>query len=131
MKKCSSSRETKGQSWNWGYKFCVLIHLRDTTKDQQPKALHKIMFQNAAVTKDTKFYDDESKINHLYKKGQAIYNLIKMFGIIQALASGLLAIIGQLKKMTKIEINRELEPCIPIYMSQILNPLFVSKNGMG
>jgi len=37
-------------------------YISDTTKDQQPKAIHKILFHNADVTRKTRFHDDESKL---------------------------------------------------------------------
>ena len=56
----------------------VFSYISDTTKDQQPKAIHKILFHNTDVTRPLRFHDDKSKIkfNHKYRKGQAIYNLI-------------------------------------------------------
>ena len=59
----------------------VFSYISDTTKDQQPKAIQKILFHNTDVTKQTRFHDDESKIkiNHEYRKGQAIYNLITIW----------------------------------------------------
>ena len=59
----------------------VFSYISDTTKDQQPKSIHKILFHNTDVTRRTRFHDDESKIkiNHEYRKGQAIYNLITIW----------------------------------------------------
>ena len=56
----------------------IFQYVSDTTKELQPKAIHDIIFQNAIIFKNTRFYDDESKISipHAYRKGQAIYNLI-------------------------------------------------------
>ena len=37
-------------------------YISDNTKDQQPKAIQKILFQDAEITRNTRFYDDESKV---------------------------------------------------------------------
>ena len=90
----------------------VFAYISDTTKDLQPKAIRKILFQNAEITRNTRLYDDESKIkiNHEYKKGQAIYNLINVWnnGRSKFRFAGN---IWSLKNMIRDEINNELKPC--------------------
>ena len=90
----------------------VFSYISDTTKDQQPKAIHKILFHNADVTRETRFHDDESKIkiNHEYRKGQAIYNLITIWNN----ANPKLRFASNhwsLKNMLRTEINSEMKPC--------------------
>ena len=90
----------------------VFAYISDTTKDLQPKAIRKILFQNAEITRNTRLYDDESKIkiNHEYKKGQAIYNLINVWnnGRSKFRFAGNM---WSLKNMIRDEINNELKPC--------------------
>ena len=90
----------------------VFSYISDTTRDQQPKAIHKILFHNTDVTRKTRFHDDESKIkiNHEYRKGQAIYNLITIWNN----ANPKLRFAGNhwsLKNMLRTEINSEMKPC--------------------
>ena len=88
------------------------FYISDTTRDQQPKAINKILIHNTDVTRRTRFHDDESKIkiNHEYRKGQAIYNLIATWNN----ANPKLRFAGNhwsLKNMLRSEINNDLKPC--------------------
>ena len=90
----------------------VFQYVSDTTKELQPKAIHDIIFQNAVIFKNTRFYDDESKIRipHAYRKGQAIYNLLSNWNSIKPdlrFAGNL----WSLRKMIRIEVNNNLLPC--------------------
>ena len=87
-------------------------YISDNTKDQQPKAIQKILFQDSEITRNTSFYDDESKvkISHQYKKGQVIYNLLSNWNnasVNQRFAGNL----WSLKNIIREEINNELKPC--------------------
>ena len=90
----------------------VFQYVSDTTKELQPKAIHDIIFQNAVIFKNTRFYDDESKIRipHAYCKGQAIYNLLSNWNSIKPdlrFAGNL----WSLRKMIRTEVNNNLLPC--------------------
>ena len=90
----------------------IFQYVSDTTKELQPKAIHDIIFQNAIIFKNTRFYDDESKIRipHAYRKGQAIYNLISKWNNTKhelRFAGNL----WSLKKMIRMEVNDNLLPC--------------------
>ena len=87
-------------------------YISDNTKDLQPKAIQKILFQDAEITRKTRFYDDESKvrISHQYKKGQVVYNLLSNWNnasVNQRFAGNL----WSLKNIIREEINNELKPC--------------------
>ena len=87
-------------------------YISDNTKDLQPKAIQKILFQDAEITRNTRFYDDESKvrISHQYKKGQVVYNLLSNWNnasVNQRFAGNL----WSLKNIIREEINNELKPC--------------------
>ena len=91
----------------------VFMHISDTTKDQQPKAIHNILFQKTAITRYTRLYDDESKIkiNHEYRKGQAIYNLLDTWNNAKSdlrMAGNLFS----LKKMIRNEFIHKIKPCL-------------------
>ena len=91
----------------------VFMHISDTTKDQQPKAIHNILFQKTAITRYTRLYDDESKIkiNHEYRKGQAIYNLLDTWNNAKSdlrMAGNLFS----LKKMIRNEFIHIIKPCL-------------------
>ena len=71
-----------------------------------------ILFQDSEKSRDTRFYDDESKvrISHQYKKGQVIYNLLSNWNhssANQRFAGNL----WSLKNIIREEINNELKPC--------------------
>ena len=90
----------------------IFQYISDNTKNQQPKAIQKILFQDSEKSRDTRFYDDESKvrISHQYKKGQVIYNLLSNWNhssANQRFAGNL----WSLKNIIREEINNELKPC--------------------
>ena len=90
----------------------IFQYISDNTKDQQPKAIREILFQDSEKSRETRFYDDESKvrISHQYKKGQVIYNLLSSWN--QTSANQRFAgNLWSLKNIIREEINNELNPC--------------------
>ena len=90
----------------------IFMYISDTTKDQQPKAIHDILFQNTAITRHTRLHDDESKIkiNHEYRKGEVIYNLLDVWNNVNfdaRMAGNLFS----LKKMIRNEFIEAIKPC--------------------
>ena len=84
----------------------IFQYISDTTKDLQPEAIYKILFDNAVKARNARFYDDESKvrISHLYKKGHVLYDLLNAWNT----AKPELRFAGNLwylKRLIRIEIN--------------------------